>query len=310
LLKNREHIFARKSIIVASIFGLIFSLATVYTGDESAREVAKSQPMKFAAMEGLYQGGTNAPLVAAGIMVNDNESDAIHNKKKLIASVEIPNMLSYMIYLKGGEFIPGIHDLVHGNEAFGIMSASEKIERGTVAKNTLNNYKLAVKEGNTAKADSLKAQFYDPAFTKDYFKYFGYSYFTNPHDLVPNVPLNFYSFHIMVALGFWFILLFTLTLWLSLKNRIADWRWLLRAAIISMPLAYVASEAGWLVAEFGRQPWIIQDLMPTMAAASNLNSNMVQATFWIFFLTFTVLLIAEIKIMTKQIKQGPNHGGH
>ncbi len=310
LLKNREHIFARKSIIVASIFGLIFSLATVYTGDESAREVAVSQPMKFAAMEGLYKGSTEAPLVAAGIMVNDEESDPTHKKKKLVANIEIPGMLSYMVFMKGGVFIPGIYDLVHGNPEFGVMSVADKIERGKIAKNTLTDYKLAIKNGQKDISDSLKAKFYDVDFNKEYFKYFGYSYFDEPHDLVPNVPINFYSFHIMVALGMWFILLFILTLWLSLRNKLNDKRWLLRSAIISMPLAYIASEAGWLVAEFGRQPWIINELMPTMAGASNLSSSMVQTTFWIFLLTFTLLLAVEVKIMIKQIKIGPNNGGH
>lgn len=310
LLKNREHIFAKKSIVLASVFGLIFSLATVYTGDESAREVAVSQPMKFAAMEGLYKGSTNAPLVAAGIMVEDDTVDPLHKKKKLVSSIEIPGMLSYMVFMKGGEFIPGVYDLVHGNEEFGIMSAVEKIERGKIAKTTLTNYKEAKKNGDLLAADSLKAKFYDPNFNKEYFKYFGYSYFNEPHDLIPNIPINFYSFHIMVALGLWFILLFILALWFTIKNRISNMKLLLRAAVLSMPLAYIASEAGWLVAEFGRQPWIIQDLLPTMAGASKLSSSMVQTTFWIFLVTFTILLIAEIKIMTKQIKIGPNNGGH
>ena len=76
-----------------------------------------------------------------------------------------------------------------------------------------------------------------------------------------------------------------------------------------IPLAYIASEAGWLVAEMGRQPWVIQDMLPTIAAVSKLNAGTVQITFWLFAFVFTALLIAELMIMFKQIKTGPKEGG-
>ena len=93
------------------------------------------------------------------------------------------------------------------------------------------------------------------------------------------------------------------------KDRIENRRWLLRLAVLSIPLVYLASEAGWVVAEVGRQPWVIQDLMPTMAAVSRIDASSVIITFWLFAALFTILLVAELKIMTRQIKLGPKEGG-
>ena len=101
-----------------------------------------------------------------------------------------------------------------------------------------------------------------------------------------------------------------LTLRAFKKNNIENKRWFFIAAIISIPLAYLASQFGWLVTEVGRQPWVIQDLMPSITAVSNINVGSVKVTFVLFAITFTVLLIAEIKIMIKQIKIGPKEGGN
>jgi len=142
------------------------------------------------------------------------------------------------------------------------------------------------------------------------FKYFGYGYIEDAQQTIPNVALTFYSFHIMIALGFWFILFFIITLFLVYNDKIQDSRIWLKLSILGFPLALIASEAGWIVAELGRQPWVIQDLMPTMAAVSKISAGTVQVTFWLFAVVFTALLAAEIGIMTKQIKLGPKDGGH
>jgi cytochrome d ubiquinol oxidase subunit I len=304
LIKKREMVFAQKSIILASIFGFIFSIMTVATGDESAREIAKTQPMKFAAMEGLYYGTTHAPLVAAGVIKDAEIPDQPH-VKDFSWNVEIPGILSYMAFLDVDAFVPGIRDLVHGNEEQGIMSYYEKIERGKIARQTLEDYKAAKENGETEAAAELRANFEDQDFLDNYFAYFGFSYFDDPHDIIPNVPLSFYTFHIMVAVGFFLIALFVLALFFALKNTLHKHKWFLIMAIVSMPLAYIGSQSGWMIAEFGRQPWVIQNLMPTHTAVSNIESGMVMTTFWIFALVFTVLLIAEIKIMVNQVKKGP-----
>ena len=109
----------------------------------------------------------------------------------------------------------------------------------------------------------------------------------------------------MVILGGLFMLLFILVLYFTMKNKIENKKWLLWSALLTIPLAYIASEAGWVIAEVGRQPWVIQDLLPNIAAVSQIDASSVQITFFLFLVIFTALLIAEVKIMLTQIKKGP-----
>jgi cytochrome d ubiquinol oxidase subunit I len=148
----------------------------------------------------------------------------------------------------------------------------------------------------------------DPGFQENYFRYFGYGFIDDPQQLIPNVPLSFYSFHLMVGLGFYFLILFVLMFIFAFRNTLERRRGWLRLAIWTIPLAYLATIFGWTVAEMGRQPWVIQDLMPTFAAVSKIDAGMVQTTFWLFAAIFTTLAIAEVRIMTRQIKLGPKEG--
>jgi cytochrome d ubiquinol oxidase subunit I len=310
LLKKRDVIFAKRSMIVAGIFGLIVSVFTAVTGDNSARTIAHNQPMKFAAFEGFYNGMKGAPLTIFGVVSGDKDSvkEILPDIK---ARIEIPNLLSYMAFLDMNAFVPGVNDLVNGNPEYGILSAEEKIERGKVAQNVLLLYKETRKKGDNNTAEVLKGQFNDPMFQQEYFRYFGYGFLNDKMSLVPNIPLTFYSFHIMVGLGFYFILLFILLLWHIYKGAIENKRKFLWLVFFSIPLPYIAGEAGWIVAEVGRQPWVIQDYLPTVAAVSQIDASAVQITFWLFAAVFTGLLIAEISIMVKQIKIGPKEeGGH
>ncbi len=303
LLKKRNTELAKMSMLVAAVFGLVMGTFLVFTGDESAREIARVQPMKFASMEGLYDGQNNAPLVAIGLFgIPENPNDP--NPRKFLVKIEIPNMLSYMAFLNPDAFVPGIKDLINGNSEKGIISYGEKIRRGKIAIQTLKDYKTALKDKEEAVAGDLRAKFYDKDFIDNYFRYFGYGYYDNPKDLIPSVPISFYSFRIMVWLGVHFMILFSLVLLYLFRDKLEKKRWFLWVSILTIPLVYIASMAGWMLAEFGRQPWVIQDLMPTIAAVSKIDTVSVQITFWLFVVTFTVLLIAEIKIMTSQIKKG------
>jgi cytochrome d ubiquinol oxidase subunit I len=300
LLKNREKLFARRSIVIASIFGLFFGLYTVITGDASARHMAQVQPIKFAAMENLNYGRENAPYTAFGFLKNNADEEILKDTK---LKIEIPNMLSFMAYLNPHAFVPGIVDLVHGNKEKDIMGVNEKIEKGRLAIEALRVYKEAKNEGDVTKADSAMN-----VLNQNY-SYFGYGYFTEAAQAIPPVKLTFYSFRWMVYLGFLFIILMIYFLYHGIRDTLGKHRWMLVIAIIAIPLAYLASQAGWIVAEVGRQPWVIQDLMPTFAAVSHLEVSSVKLTFWLFAITFTTLLIAEVRIMLAQIKKGPNHGG-
>lgn len=111
----------------------------------------------------------------------------------------------------------------------------------------------------------------------------------------------------MVVLGTWFLVMFILLFIYIRKGTLEKKRWLLWASLFSIPLAYLASQSGWVVAEVGRQPWTIQNLMPNIAAVSQIKVQSVQTTFFLFLAIFTALLLAEVKIMLTAIKKGTQH---
>ncbi|MDP4240764.1 MAG: cytochrome ubiquinol oxidase subunit I [Bacteroidota bacterium] len=304
ILRKREISLARKSMVIAAIFGLISSLYTAITGDASAKQVVEKQPMKLAAMEGLYQGKNNAALTAFGFLKDQSNLQKQQYIRDYYLKIEIPNALSLLAFNDPNAFVPGIKDLVEGNASKNLIPLSMKISMGKKAIQALADYRNAIKVNDAPKAINARKAL------EANFKYFGYGYIKNARQAIPNVALTFYSFHIMVTLGFWFIVFFIVTLFLIYNDKIQESKLWLRLSILGFPLAFIASEAGWIVAELGRQPWVIQDLMPTMAAVSKISAGTVQITFWLFAVVFTALLAAEISIMIKQIKLGPKEGGH
>ncbi len=308
LLKNREQELARKSIRIATIFGGISLVAVMLTGHTSSTNVAKLQPMKLAAMEGLYEGQKGAPLVTVG-MLNPSKKpmeQAGQEQDPYLFSLSMPKMLSLLATNSTDGFVPGINDIIRGGYEFTDIKGNTYIEpsfeqkkaQGTLAVNALKEYQLAKKAGN----DSLMAQ--TRKTLDENFKYFGYHYIEKAEDLVPPVGITFYAFHIMVALGMFFVLLFVLYYIYGRKNKLEDTPWLLKLGIISVPLVYICSQAGWMVAEVGRQPWTIQDLLPVNAAVSGVAASNVATTFIIFAVLFTATLVIELRIMFTQIKKG------
>ncbi len=300
LLKGRHQEMAKKSILVASVFGLLSSVYVGFTGDEAAFSNAKYQPMKLAAFEGLWDGESDAGLVAMGILNGDknpgDNQDAFHVEMK------IPGLLSLLANRESGSFVPGINDLVYGNEKENIVGVAQKMVRGKQAVAQLAAYKDAKKAGDSMAAATALA-----AFQKDQ-DYLGYGYLKSPEQAAPPVPLTFYSFHIMVILGTILPMICLAYLFFTYKDRIAEQPWLLRLGMLGFPLSLIASQAGWVVAEVGRQPWAIQGLLPVGVARTNLTTGTVQTTFVLFAVLFTALLIAEIRIMLTQIKIGPEEG--
>ncbi len=307
LIRKREELMARRSILIATVFGLLSSLMVAYTGDGSARTLSEVQPVKFAAMEAVYDGKTNAGLVAVGLLKDTEKKIGDKSVKEFTFKIEIPTLLSV---LTGGDrdaYVGGINDHLSGNEERNIMSVYEKMERGRYAMDMLTSYKRARMVNDTGELTGLKKLFRDQGFQDEFFRYFGYASITSPEDIVPDVPLLFYSFHLMVILGFLFIMIFAVALFLLFKGTLSASRWFLWLALLSVPLPYLASELGWILTEMGRQPWIIQDLMPVSQAVSRISSGSVITTFIIFAVLFTVLLVSEISILVRQIKAGPAH---
>ena len=302
MLKKREHEFSRQSMKVASIFGLVAVLLTAMTGDGSAYQVAQKQPMKLAAMEGLYEGQNGAGLIAVALL-NPAKKSYNDGVDPYIFKVEIPHALALLGYRNMDAFVPGIKDIIDGGYTTQTgdvaLSFEQKQERGKQAIQALADYRTAKKENNETAAQEYKAKL------KENYPYFGYGYLDTPDQLVPNIPMVFWAFHIMVYIGGFFIAFFAILWFFSYKKKLENTKWLLWLSILSVPLAYICSQAGWIVAEVGRQPWTIQDVLPVQAAISALSANSVITTFIIFAVLFTALLIAEIRIMLNQIKKGP-----
>ena len=275
LMKKREIQLAKESIKIAAIVGLFASLGAAATGHKSAQSIAAVQPMKLAAMEALNDGGEGVGLT-------------------IVPKIEVPYALSIMATNDPSGYVPGINDILNGyTRADGTLepSVDEKIARGKKAIAALAAYRKAKKEG--ASEEVINAEL---ATIKENMPYFGYGYVKEKKDVVPPIAINFWAFRIMVILP-------ETDADMHDISGLPDWHYWLAIALV--PLAYIASESGWLVAEFGRQPWTIQDMLPTWVAVSDINSGSVALTFFIFLFLFTLMLAVEISILLKQIKKGP-----
>lgn len=303
MYKNRNIPFAVRSIKAGGWIGLIGLLLTMWTGDGSAVEVTKTQPMKLAAMEGLYHGHESAGLVAAGI-VNPNKTWN-NDEDEYLFDITVPYGLSILAKHDLHAYVPGISDIIKGftidekGDTVNTVSYEERIRQGKLAHEALRAYDVARAKQDEAAMIAAENDL------KKYYPYFGYGYFDSVEEAIPPVGLTFTSFRIMVFLGVYFLLYFVVALFaVYFKD---DWlqkkKWLQWIAMVSVPFMWVCSEAGWAVAEVGRQPWTVQDLLPTKAAISEIQSGSVILTFWLFAIIFTVLLIAEVSIMVRQINK-------
>ena len=328
LMKKREQKLAVESIRIAACVGLIASLGAAFTGHISGQQVAQAQPMKLAAMEALYNGGSEQGLTAIA-WVNPFSQPNYEEQQSPAFKLDMPYALSIMATNRPDGYVPGINDILNGYtrpDGTQEPSVEEKMQRGRLAILALADYRQAKKEG--ASEEVLGAQL---STIKQNMPYFGYGYIRDKSEVVPYVPVNFWAFRIMVGLGCVFILYFAILCIMAFRIPLlsvitrrllsslglvpeteADSHnltnlpaWHYWVPIVLLPLAYVASESGWLVAEFGRQPWTIQDMLPTWAAVSDLNAGSVATTFFIFLILFTTMLAVEINILLKQIKKGP-----
>ena len=323
LMKRRHVRLAKESIRIAVVVGLIASLGAAFTGHISGQQVAKVQPMKLAAMEALYNGGTQQGLTAIA-WVNPLCQPDYENEAEAPLKLDMPYALSIMATNRPDGYVPGINDILRGYttpDGHTEPSVEEKMERGKQALASLAAYRQAVKDGDDKAGEHYGA-------LQENIQYMGYGFIKDKHDVVPYVPVNFWAFRVMVGLGCVFILFFAVMALLSFKvpflsvltrrllatlgllpethadmhdiSGLPKWHYWLAIALV--PLAYICSESGWLVAEFGRQPWTIQDMLPTWAAVSDLHSGSVIITFCLFLILFTAMLAVEINILLKQIK--------
>ena len=280
LLKNRHVEFARKSMLIGAIVGLVGSGAVMLSGDSSGVHAAEFQPMKLAAAEGLEDGGNGAAFT-------------------IVPGIKVPHMLSLLATHDWNGFVPGINDILNGytdNEGNEVPSVAEKMAIGREALAALAWYREA--EDPEEKAEARYA-------LEENVQYMGYGHLEKPEDVVPPVWVVFWAFRFMIGLGMLIALVLLLSLIAVWKDKLGTWKWLLWAAIICIPLAYITGQCGWMVAEVGRQPWTIQGLLPVNVAISSLSAGAVQTTFFVFLAVFALFLAIEIRILVRAIGKGP-----
>ena len=282
LMRKRNVEFARKSAFVGAAVAMAGTMAVMLSGDISGVHAAEYQPMKLAAAEGLEDGGRRAPF-------------------SIVPGVEIPGMLSILATHDIDGYVPGINDIINGytdNEGNVIPSVEEKMEKGRTALAALEEYR-------TLKDTDPDAAALARATLEENVQYMGYGYLESPEDVIPPVDMVYWSFRVMVGGGMFIALVLLLVLWFGYKNRIGEIKWLHYLAFLSVPLVYLTGQAGWIVAEVGRQPWTIQGLLPVNVATSSVSAAAVQTTFFLFLAIFALFLIIEIRIMINAIKKGP-----
>jgi cytochrome d ubiquinol oxidase subunit I len=298
MLRGRHLEVAKRSLTVAAAFGLAASLSVVVLGDESGYLSSEHQKMKLAAIEGMWHTEA-APASFTVIGFPDRAARTTHY------SIHIPWVMGLIGTRSLTGEVPGIDALVkladvRIREGIGSYDALEQIR-------ALNG--APVPPALTARFEEHSAQLGYALLLKRYLddprKATDAQIALAANDTVPQVAPLFWSFRIMVALGMYFIVMTATFFILSARRRLDAYPWLLKVAVWSIPLPWIAAEAGWIVAELGRQPWAIEGVLPTAVAVSNLGIQTVLTTLIGFVVLYTILLVVEMKLMVKAIGKGP-----
>jgi cytochrome d ubiquinol oxidase subunit I len=306
MLKGRHIEIAKRSMTVAASFGLASALSVVVLGDESGYLSTEHQKMKLAAIEAMWETEP-APAAFTAFGFPDQQARETHY------AVHIPWVMGLIGTRSLTTEIPGINQLEE--------QAKTRIRDGIKAYDALMKIRAGQPAVAGAAAQDTSTQQARTSF-EDIGHELGYAlllkrYVDDPRqatdaqidqaarDTIPNVPTLFWTFRVMVGLGMFFILLTATFFWLSARRQLDRYPLLLRIAVFAIPLPWVAIEFGWIVAEFGRQPWVIEGVLPTAAAVSNLGAGNVLLTLLGFAAIYTVLIVIEMSLMVKAIRKGP-----
>lgn len=294
LLKGKWTNVARRSMMVASAFGLASSLSVVVLGDESGYALTDNQRMKLAAIEAMWHT-EEAPAGLSIFGIPDMEAQETHFE------VKVPYVLGLISTRSLTGEVMGINELV--------LKADERIRSGIVAYDAVDKLKvnrtdMAARERfERHKADLgyamlLKRHVADPRAASDQ------QILLAAKDTIPNVPVMFWLFRIMAGLGFFFIGFFALAFYCASACKFSK-PWFLKIAVAIIPLPWIAIEFGWMLAEIGRQPWAVEGVLPTFLAASSLSISQIWTTIIGFTLLYGTLAVIEVRLMIATIRKGP-----
>jgi cytochrome d ubiquinol oxidase subunit I len=300
LLRGRHVEFAKRSMTVAASFGLASALSVVILGDESGYTAGQNQKMKIAAIEAMWETEP-APASFTVFGLPDLKNHVTH------LEVKVPWMLGLIATRSSDTPVPGISELVgiaQANIADGLiayrgLAALRKNPADPQARKDVDGHVAHL--GYALLLKSIRPDIENA--TKD-------EIIRAANSTIPNVPVLFWSFRLMVGLGLWFIALFAVSFWLSAKRQLDRWRPYLWAALLTLPLPWIAAELGWIVAEYGRQPWVIVGVLPTALGVSSTTATNVTLSLLGFALFYSALLVVDLMLLRKYIRLGPDAPKH
>ena len=295
LLRGRHIDFAKRSMVVAASFGLAGALSVVVLGDESGYLTTEHQNMKIAAMEAMWH--TEDAPAGFNLFAIPNQAE-----RKNDFAVEIPYVMGIIGTRSLTTPMLGIHDLV--------ARAETRVRSGIAAYDALQRIR--------ANPDDAQAR----RVFDETWRHLGYGLLlkryhddirqATPEDInraawdtVPDVMPLFWAFRVMVGIGIYLIVFFGVAFWLASSGRLTRYPRLLKIAVYSLPAPWIAIESGWFVAEAGRQPWVIEGVLPTYYAASGLSMTDLVVSLGIFLVLYSVLFVIGTRILLKAIKAGP-----
>lgn len=297
LLKNIHIQIAKRSIIVATSFGLLSALSVAVLGDESGYTAGLNQKMKLAAIEAMWET-QEAPAGLALFAIPNQETQQNHYE------IEVPYVLGLIATRSFDKEVLGIKDLV--------KIAEERVRNGIREYRVLKRYRNNKSYSVAWDREFLKDNYQDIGYALLLKKYRSDIEYATPEeirkaalDTVPNVTPLFYIFRIMVGIGFFLIILLaTAFYYMNIKHDF-NRKTLLKICLYSLPLPWIAAESGWIIAEYGRQPWVIEGILPTFLGVSQVSENSVLYSLLTFFILYTVLLIVDVYLIVKYAKIGP-----
>ena len=299
LLRRKDVEFAKRSFRIAAAFGLASIASVIVLGDESGYMVGEAQQTKMAAIEAMWE--TEPAPAGLNLIALPNEAGMRNDFE-----IKLPWIMGLIGTRSVSKQIPGIVEIKEKNRER-IISGIEAVQRLEALRK--NPADAELKARFAERKDDLGFGLLLKKYTKDVSAATPEMIEKAVNDTVPRVSPLFWSFRLMVGLGFAMLALFGFAAWYSVKGSFADHRWLLRAAVWSLPMPWLACELGWFVAEYGRQPWTIYGVLPTHLSVSTLTVGSLYGSIAGFVGFYTILLIVELYLMVKFARQGPGSLG-